>query len=382
MLIEVCDDVLRKALNSSDEDNEMAVETLRHLSWSIRRNYHLVHFPSIDENDLDKLSNILNASEAKSFRFSFSKRRDLEKMKRNLQFYASVSFDTSDTKDAFQESIIKINPKVDSRLELFQKSHLLTENLLDSEFYQYFARAYQKTIHFDECIYKINYYPLQGGGSTTSEVYIYECKIGQHFCLAILDSDKKWPNYDGYGQTARIFEEDYNSYLVKNKKPITCKYYVMDNASEIENLIPHDVLSIFSTKEQRSFISSFPNALPWLDIKKGFDYCMLFEDGARKEWKQVFPTKIDWVKIDKIKSISKNMDEFKDNLITENIPELVQPWGKKILEDVLRPKTKKQNKYDLKKVELLKLPQFQRDEWLNIGRLIYSWCCCFVRTTY
>lgn len=382
MFIEVCDDVLRKALNSSDEDNEKAVETLRHLSWSIRRNYHLVHFPSIDENDLENLRDILNSSEAKAICWSFSKRRDLQKMKSNLQFYASVSFDTDIATIGFEGAIIHINPKADSRLELFQKSYLLTENLLDSEFYQYFARAYQKSIHLDECIYKINYYPLQGGGSSTGEVYIYECQQGQHFCLAILDSDKKWPNYKGYGQTANTFEEHYKGYLVKNKEPITCYYHVMENACEIENLIPHSVLSVFSTNEQKSFISSNPNALPWLDIKKGFDYCMLFEDDALKEWKQVFPLEIDWEKIEKIKSVCKDKDEFKDKIVAEKLPELVKPWGKKILEDVLRPKTKKQNKYDLKKVEISKLPLFQQEEWGYIGRLIFSWCCCYVKTIY
>ena len=45
------------------------------------------------------------------------------------------------------------------------------------------------------------FYPLQGGGDPIDKVYDLEVHIKQHFCIAITDSDKLYPNAS-VGQTA------------------------------------------------------------------------------------------------------------------------------------------------------------------------------------
>ncbi len=376
MFIEVLDDVLNKALKSSDSDHDCAVEALRHLTWSLRKNNHLVFFPSISPSIIEKLRPFLNDSELKMLAYSYSKRQDLKKIREMLRYRAEVSFNHV---KGWSESVIKINPGRNNCLELFEECHLLTENIIDAKFYQLFALAYQKRNRIDECVFKTNFYPLQGGGMTTKQVFLFECEKEQHFCLAILDSDKKWPNYKGLGQTAEALVEGYKVLTEKTGIPINSCFYVMQKTNEIENLIPFYVLKIYSNSDQRSFLDRHSSALPWFDIKKGMDYRVLYDNNAYNEWKKEFPTEINWIVIDRIKTNSINRDDYKRQLLKEGLNPIVSPWGSTILEIVLNPDARHKNKYDLKKVEWAKLSPFQQYEWDNIGKLVFSWCCCFTR---
>lgn len=378
MLIVVQNDVLIKAQDKTDYEHEQAVETLRHLSWSIRRNHHLVFFPSLCQNDIDSLERFLNKQEIKAIQRSFSKKRDLQVILGRMEYHVEISFNEESGRNG---NVIKIKPSADNKLCLFEKSFLLTENILDANFYRYLAIAYQKSLRIDECVFKTNYYPLQGGGATTKQVYILECESGAHFCLAILDSDKKWPNYNGYGETANEFVDEYNRYLRDNDEPINCTYYIMQNINEIENLIPLEILKHFSSPKQRSFFTMFPGALPWIDIKKGFDYRMLYNDNAVSEWKNVITT-IDWAKIATIKSLSSDEKEYIEKVEAAQLDEVVKPWGYNILYRVLYPDSKHKNKYDLRKIDISKLYHEQRLEWDEIGKLVFNWCCCFTGKVY
>lgn len=380
MLIEVCEDVLKKALKQSDKDYTLAVETLRHLTWSIRKNHHLVYFPALCQETIDLLDSILNGNEIAAIKHSFSKRQDLQRISVLVQFRIKVTFE-SVTKREYDTIII--NPVDDNQFELFEECHLLTENLLDAEFYRYFALSYQKKNRINEGAYKTASYALQGGGATTRQVFLYECTLGQHLCLAILDSDKKWPNYHGYGQTAKDFESDYNKYVTDKGVPLACHYYIMNETNEVENLIPKDVLCVFSNSAQKSFIVNHPNALPWFDIKKGLEYSLLYDKAdAFNEWKTVFPNELDWVLLASIKSSSIDVNDFETKIDANGFKPIVQPWGSSILDNVLHPDRKHQIKFDLKKVDITKLPQNQQNEWNEIGRLVFNWCCCFAKKIY
>ena len=379
MLIVVNDDVLKKAQEKKDRDNEIALETLRHLSWSIRRNHHLVFIPSLNEASLKNLEACLNTNDLKALRFSYSKKQDLKVIRNILNYRIEVSFEHETALDG---SIIKINPGRTNSLELFEECHLLTENIIDSSFYDYVALAYLKNNNIDAHTFKINYYPLQGGGVTTKQVFIFECKAGQHLCLSILDSDKKWPNHADLGDTASSLKREYEKYVGQSGKPIACHYYIMENTSEIENLIPPYILKYFSNTNQISFLNKESSALPWFDIKKGFDYQLLYNDDACREWKKVLPSMIDWNCIDKIKKESIDVCDFIKRIKSSGLKRVVDPWGSTILYTVLHPDTKHQCKYSLKNVDLNKLTPEQQKEWNTIGNIIFNWCCCFSKTVY
>ena len=374
MFIEVHDDVLRKALKPSDNDNEQAVEALRHLLWSIRRNRHLIFFPSLSQSYIDRLGEILNSNEIIAISHSFSKRQDLRSISGLLRFRVIVSFEIETKRIG---DVIQINPRTNKSFELFEECHLLTENILDAEFYKYFAIAYQKKNRINECAFQTCYYSLQGGGATTKQVFLYECKLGHHLCLAILDSDKKWPSYNGYGPTAQSLIDEYNTL----NGGLTCHYYVMNETNEVENLIPIEIMNVFSTSKQKLFLSTYPAALPWFDFKKGLEYRLLYDkDEAFNEWKKVFTT-IDWARLANLKSSSSGVDEFLSVVNKNGFQPIVEPWGASLLENVLYP-SKHRYKYNLKTVDIDRLSESQKKEWLAIGSLIFNWCCCFGRKIF
>lgn len=377
MLIEVLEDVLNKALNQKDSDNETAVETIRHLLWSLRKNRHLVFFPSLDTVIMEKLRSILSDIEIDAIRHTYSKKQDLNQIKKILTCRIEVSFSHVQGVDGH---VIKINPGKDNLLELYEECHLLTENLMDAEFYNYLVQSYQKQKGIYEGLFRVNYYPIQGGGAATKQVYLYECEKRQHLCLAILDSDKKWPNYNGYGDTATTFEKAYNQFVKEKGIPSFCNYYIMQGTSEIENLIPICVLKVFSNAKQKAFLNKYSSALQWFDMKKGLDYRSLYRKEAYDEWKKVFPTEINWAVIDSVKKKCQDSDGYNEQIQNQGLPPVVEPWGSTILESVLHPNKKNRIRYSLKTISGSQLTPSQKKEWSAIGELIFNWCCCFTRS--
>lgn len=379
MFIEVADDVLRKALRPSDSENEEAVECLRHVALAIRRNCHLVYLPSLDANMLKELENILNKAEIKALTFSFSKKNNLRVIKQYLTIRIEISFLSETAKDG---DVIRIKPEKNSKIDLFERCHLLTENLLDAKFYNYVSFSFQKRNRIDECVFGISFYPLQGGGVTIKDVYMMECGLGRHFCLTILDSDKKWPNFIGYGDTATKFEQEYNGYLAKHNDPITCTYYVMQNTNEIENLIPIQILNHVSSPAQKRFLAQHPNAIPFFDIKKGFELKLLFKGNAIREWRIILPDETDWDELERLKTVSANDIEFVENATNAGVKFNAQPWGTSILDKIVNPETRKKVTINLKKIDFDSMLAAQRTEWDAIGKMMFSWCCCFVNKNF
>lgn len=379
MFIEVADDVLRKALRPSDRENEEAVECLRHLALAIRRNCHLVYLPSLDANNLREMENVLNKAEVKAFTYSFSKKNNLRIIRQYLTIRVEISFSAETIKDG---DVIRIKPDKNNKIDLFERCHLLTENLLDAKFYNHVSFSFQKRNRIDECVFGISYYPLQGGGVTIKDVYLMECGFGKHFCLAILDSDKKWPNFNGYGDTATKFEQEYNGYIAKHNEPITCAYYVMQNTNEIENLIPIQILTHVSSPAQKRFLAQHPNAIPFFDIKKGFELKLLYKGTAIQAWKNVLPDETDWNELESLKANSADDNEFVGKVVNAGIKFKAQPWGTNILDKVVNPEIRKMDKINLRKIDFNSLLAEQRIEWDAIGSIMFNWCCCFVNKNF
>ena len=379
MFVEVADDVLRKALRLSDNENEEAIECLRHLALAIRHNCHLVYLPTLDFNILQEMEKFLNKAEIKAFTFSFAKKNNLRIIRQHLTARIEISFLSETTKDG---DVIKIRPGKSNRFDLFERCHLLTENLLDAKFYDSVSSSFQKRNRIDECVFGISYYPLQGGGVTIKDVFLMECGLGKHLCLAILDSDKKWPNYHGYGETATKFEEEYDGYLNKHNEPITCSYYVMQNTNEIENLIPIQILNHVSSPTQKGFLARHANAIPFFDMKKGFDFKLLYKDNARQEWSAVLPDETDWNGLERLKNASTDEKDFVEKAMNAGIKFETQPWGTNLLDKVVNPEFRKKDKVNLRKIDFNSMLAAQKTEWDLIGSKMFSWCCCFVNKNF
>lgn len=375
MLIEVCENVLAKALDKNDKDREQALEVIRHLCLAIRKNCHLIHIPQLSLKIINSLNAELSKSEIKALNFVYAKRRDLNALSSQLSVKMIVSYDEASRHEI---GTIFLNPSTSSHVELYEECHLLAENIHDTEFYRIVTKVIQKSRHIDTAVYQTCFYPVQGGGVTLKDVYKLECQLEHHLCLAIIDCDKKWPNCNENGNTAKKFEEEIGPIGMS----LLSEYYIMKMVSEIENMIPIDVLSKFSSPKQKNFLKNHYQVLPWCDMKKGLEYKILYDKTAYKEWKMELPTEIQWATVDALMSSSKDKKDYERKVKQMQFPLAYDPWGTTIMASVLYPDRKHSGKYDLYSTDISKLHPNQKTEWEEIGWKIFCWTCCFTRKIY
>nr|MDE7457073.1 hypothetical protein [Prevotella sp.] len=223
MFIIICQDVIEKAINRNDSDNKDAIEALKKVLLAVLWRKHVVFVPGLSEEDIQKLEKELTSKEIKLLDYVFSERQNSLSLKDKLSIYAQITFNESIHKDA---QIIYINPKTVSNFELYEETHLIVENILDSVFYSKAICSYYQRKHrlHTDC-YTIAFYPVQGGGTTISEVLKYEMKISQHFCLVIGDSDKKCADYKNEGDTAKGIRNVVKEYEKNHGKLPFIDYY-------------------------------------------------------------------------------------------------------------------------------------------------------------
>lgn len=376
MFILICQDVIYKAIKSHCNDNKYAVDTLKKALLSIKWRKHIVFAPELKEEDICSLTNILTTEEVKLLKFIHKKRLDSKSLMDKLSVIVKITFDKTTKND----NHIIINPKENQSFELFEETHFIVENILDALFYKNIVCKYfqKKKLPNTSC-FSIAYYPVQGGGAAISEVIKYEIKLGQHFCFVIGDSDKKCDGYRKEGDTAQGIRS-----VINDKKPFNVDYYIMSKTREIENLIPLCILEIFSNSKQKTFIKKYGNSLAFSDIKIGMEYKILYDKDVYDAWKKVFHTDVKWDQIDKLKADSKTNTDFEYKLKEQKMSKLIDGWGNNILNNVLFPSNQKQKEkiYKLYNIEEKDLTQYQKEEWENIGRNVFSWCCCFTNPVY
>ena len=216
----------------------------------------------------------------------------------------------------------------------------------------------------------ICFFPLQGGGATIKDVYAKEIALAQHFCLAVMDGDKRYPD-DQYGQTS---EELINIHNKEN--PFNCTYYRMERVCEIENLIPLPVIGAYkNNKSKKVFQLNLQSKLSYFDMKKGFACCNINSGNMYDFWKNIFddyndlrdklPDCLDCLKNHNYK-ISKEDRKDCDKLT------VLDGFGSDLMKDLLND-GKSMN--DLKNIKSGQLTEEQQKEWLAIGKIIFEWCC-------
>lgn len=378
MLIVVKQDVIEKAINSKDIDNKIAINTLKKVLLSVKWRKHIVFAPDLTEEDIQKLegNNNLTPEELELLKYVHSKRQNSYGILGKLSHYVILSFCSHthiDNKNVF------INPNSSADFELYEETHLITENILDSEFYsRAICNYFLKTNKLGADCFYTSFYPVQGGGATIADVLNCELDMGQHFCFAIVDSDKKYADCKSEGDTAKGIRKTVKEYEKNNgQKPFHIGFYVMSKVREIENLIPFCILELFSNNTQKVFLEQHSNVLSFFDMKVGLEYKILYDNDVYKGWKKAFPNEVNWAQIDTFKANSTSQKDFEEK--TKNLSKLVDEWGSTILKKVLNPKVKKQKDaiYKLFEIKEKDLTPDQKEEWDNISKYVFSWCCCF-----
>lgn len=348
MFIEITSDVVDKA----EAGDKECIEALEKLAIAYRYGKHVVCYNLKDKQKISKMKSLQPNT------------RDIyKKIGERLQDYHSLgrllvykTFLTTKKISSKVGDIIYVNPQINGTFELYEESHLLAENLIDIDFFN-FCVAYHKkknpALNFNTC-----YFPLMGGGMTTDKVYEKEISLKQHFCLAILDSDKK---YDGcnVGSTASNFCMSTKSY-----DPFNCTFYIMKKVREVENLIPFSILSKCGIKE----------------IKRVFDANSVLKDTKNVDFslfdmkKGLEGYKMD---VDEYNYWSTNLAIYpvlKSKLTKSKVkksPKIISGFGRDILKKLMSCAKIKQSLTD----GSFSLTVNQEVEWTAIGKIIFEWCC-------
>ena len=252
MLIEIDDSIVSEAENGNTE----AVDILRDLIISYS---HGIHFVYANSHLLNRI-------------IALKKLGDVEKMmyiklKGKLKIIVGIRnivvvkcILTYNETSRAEEGCIYINPADFKEFCLFEKTVLIGENLNDCKVFRHISDKYL-------CCHKLwgancIFFEMNGGGATTVDVYENQINNCTNFCLCIIDSDKKFPS-DEIGGTA---------VEVKNKhteiQPPHCDYYIMEDVSEVENLLPHEMVKKV-TAINSNLLYLLRLDIAFLDMKKG-----------------------------------------------------------------------------------------------------------------
>ena len=356
MLITIGEDIVER----SERGDVITLDVLERLANACRYGKHIVYIPI---RMLHRICAIpyLNKTVISIFQKLKDKTSGLGSLKDKIGFCAMVTFE-----NPHDPNLLWIHPARHGNMELYVETHLLAENLLDTDFFRYLAMYYQRNHKLTKC--QICFYPLQGGGNTIKDIYANEIALAQHLCLAIVDSDKRYPE-DQCGKTSEELMKTHDE-----MQPFNCRYYRMERVREIENLIPLLIIKAHNGRK-RVFQFNFQTELSYFDMKKGFVCCDIKNEKMYNYWQDIF----------------EECADLKDNLhncqgclsghgyaVPKEIrkkcdkPTLLDGFGSDLMKNLLQDSTSIR---DLKSIKTYHLTESQQEEWFTIGKLVFEWCC-------
>lgn len=352
MLIEFCKDIAEDACNAKSR----ALQVLDYLLMAHRLGKHLIFFPH-------EVVSILVNSELNA-----SIRRECISIGKQTStigaFSHRISIKLVVTQNEYtpeeNQKVIQFNPYYNNSFELYEETHLLTENLLDADFYLALVSYYKRKAKVNSV--NVCFFPLQGGGDTVNLVMEKEITLGHHLCIAIVDSDMK---YQGcvQGNTCKQLVET----LKRNKSPF-CGIYCMHQVREIENLIPfHLICECTNYKNHKLIKENFDFDMSFFDMKEGIRLKNLSDVRFVDYWRAILGVHHrDYSKM--IKKEVQNRSKKRKSKLIDNI--VLDGFGSKLLPCIWE---KGQN--ELMRIEDYQLTISQKKEWLGIGQAIFDWCC-------
>ena len=351
MLIEIKEDVVERAQKNCD----LAIYELEQLAKAYQKGHHYIFVNHKIIVEICKLNGLSNYSKSVYNRMR-DKLNDLSAISKFVKLKVILSF-----KDPQCQYSIWFNPETDKDLDLSIKTQLVFEHYNESKFYLQIARNYRRMKKL-KCNIKFN--PVHGGGNITNEVFQ---NVGQnHLCLAIVDSDKKYPEGE-CGTTSKNFQS------IEHDKPSTCDYYVLKNVMEIENLIP---LGIIKEKlAGREIYKSIDYS--YFDMKEGLSFCKVKDAKFVEYWhtqvtKEKNSKPCEYAKKCKNCTQSNKDEETKNNCNEVPNKKIIDGFGSNLLDSILID-SKLLGK--LENNDAKDLSYSQKEEWKTLGELILKWCC-------
>lgn len=288
--------------------------------------------------------------------------------------YATNVITNSDGSQTFQIPYRKLQ-----KLSIFNKTILLSENLLDSKIYAHIADAYLAMNGLRGI--KLDFEKRGGGGSTIADEYHEIQQNQERLCLCVVDSDKKTPN-STIGSTAKnVTAKDDSNILL-------CEVAIIE-PRDIENLFPASVLreivqeasklSMIEVLETIDSCPTNPDARYHLDIKKGITLGEVLHAPAQEEFHKYWKTILARHGFSKncACSVSANC-----NSPGECTCIIAEGLGDKIAEVFFDKFLNVSSSH--KVIERVSTIEHLRSNWESIGRIIAAWGCGsqVIRTAY
>lgn len=280
-----------------------------------------------------------------------------------INFYIIVDFNVIDnsTKWVDKGSTVTfiVGPiyfKDSSRL---QYPNIIFENLTDNDFYQVIIGYFSKINRINKC--NINCTPINGGGGTTKEVFDRYIQKNE-LILCLLDNDKKHPK-GPLGSTSKAFG--------KAKFNKTGMVKILD-VHEIESLIPIETIekSTIINEERNKTIDFLKSSTIkdetikfYFDHKKGLELKNAFElDKLHGAY---------WIPFLKSSNSVNKSECLDEGICTCKSPCMkIEGFGDNILGNAI-DFIHKGNLHAYTPT----LPPRLENQWSDIGRLLFSWCC-------
>lgn len=354
MLIEIGKDIVE----SAKRKEETALRTLNYLGMAYRNKKHIVYAeqPLLSEvinikELLPETRNVFLYIQGKLTTVIFPL-RDFLKFRTKLMLTG---------RSERLPDLLLMNLNDFKEFELYEEAHLLSENIFDCKFYKQIGIHYLNNNNINEV--SINLFPLQGGGATSCKVYREEAEMKQHYCLAILDSDKGFPGCKKKKDTTY----DKVDKVDESLHPINCKCACLKYTREIENMIP----SVYLKRKYHDKDLIKANVdLSYIDLKSGLLPKLLWYNEAITYYKKLFsnvPAVLAEINRFEVLRTTKNNREVYCKDVKDQI--IINGLGDKTLELFL------DDNPDDSISKMLPDNNNQHRDWELIGRLIVQWCC-------
>lgn len=358
MLVELGKDIAEDAIKG----NAIALQVLRYLLMAHRNGKHLVFFGH-------SVASMLTSSDLPDeiIRGCYS----IAKHTTSLgSLVGSISVKLVISQNTYtpapSQRVILLNPYKNGAFEIYEETHLLTENLLDAEFYLALVAYYKRKARLKSK--EVNFFPLQGGGDTISVMMEKEMKLRQHLCLAISDSDIKYQGGPKGGTYKNIVE------VMRKGSADFCGLYCMEHVREVENLIPYQFIRSNSNYKNRKLIKEdFDFDMSYYDMKDGIGVKSLSDTSFVAYWRTTLAVHHkEFSKLIKKEVLATGKKRKRKTTSSDKI---LEGFGSKLMDTVF---TKSQN--ELMRVDDELLTPAQQTEWYNIGKQVFDWCCAGKRS--
>ncbi|KAA6339243.1 hypothetical protein EZS27_012813 [termite gut metagenome] len=356
-------------IGAAEEKNPDAVIIIEEIARSYRLGNHLVF---TERKLLDRLINIPNYNNKETQQiFTHIKNKYathgniINQISLKVVFTLTEELKIIKDKENGRYKEIRLPVNQIHEFEIFGCSKLLGENITEIKFYSLICDFFKNKNGFT---IPTKYFPLHGGGNTINEVLEEITNYKNCFCLAFLDSDKKYPDCE-IGETLKKVK--------KSRKKDFCyfntDYIYSDSYREVENLIPLSLLKEIS-KENPDWNKGY-TTLETIFVKGGnIDYYDIKESVTEKHYSEITnPHYGEYVRKQLLIAGLKNEEELeaikgkkedKDTI-------LLQGLGKKVLDRAIEYVKKNFPEWS----QTPNLPETLEKEWERYGKEILNWTC-------